>query len=87
MFAKSCGFDNIPAIFLVKGSSELAPHVTFSINKCICYMHFPHGLKLAEVSPIHKKGDIQKIQNYRPVSILTSMSKVCEEILIEQMEP
>ena len=73
---KSCGFDNIPAIFLVKGSSELAPHVTFSINKCIRDMHFPHDLKLAEVSPIHKKGDIQKIQNYRPVSILTSMSKV-----------
>ena len=46
-------------------------------------MHFPHNLKLAQVSPIHKKGDIQKIQNYRPVSILTSMSKVYEEILME----
>ena len=50
-------------------------------------MHFPHDLKLAEVSPIHKKGDIQKIQNYQPVSILTSMSKVYEEILMEQMKP
>ena len=42
---------------------------------------FPHELKPAEVSPIFKKNDDLDKENYRPVSILSHVSKVFERIM------
>jgi hypothetical protein len=39
----------------------------------------PYRLKHSEVKPLLKKGDKQNISNYRPISILTSFSKVLEK--------
>ena len=41
---------------------------------------------LADVSPIFKKEDSFKKENYRPVSILPHMSKVFERILYKQID-
>ena len=46
---------------------------------------FPCNLKYAEAIPISKKGDTFNKPNYIPVSILPSISKIFEEILIDQM--
>ena len=40
---------------------------------------FPSGMKLVNVTPVHKKG------NYRPVSILPDLSKVFERCLHKQI--
>ncbi|XP_065665397.1 uncharacterized protein LOC136086832 [Hydra vulgaris] len=45
-----------------------------SFNKSI----FPDLLKLARVVPIFKDGDISKLSNYRPISILPCFSKILE---------
>jgi hypothetical protein len=37
---------------------------------------FPDSLKVAQVTPIHKKNDPQNKSNYRPVSVLPIFSKV-----------
>ena len=42
-------------------------------------------MKLAEISPMYKKNDNLDKQNYRSVNILTTMSKVFEYILSDQM--
>ena len=42
-------------------------------------------LKIAKVSPIFKKGDASSFNNYRPVSVLPSVSKVFEKILYNQI--
>ena len=39
---------------------------------------FPTRLKFAEVTPIFKKGDKNATFNYRPISLLTSFSKIFE---------
>ena len=44
-------------------------------------------MKHAEVSPIYKKENTLMKGNYRPISILTSFSKIYESILNEQMIP
>ena len=37
------------------------------------------------MSPVFKKGDLQSIKNYRPVSVLPNVSKVFERIMLKQI--
>ena len=46
---------------------------------------FPNNFKYAEVRPVFKKGDALDVQNYRPISVLISCSKVVEAIMCDQM--
>ena len=48
---------------------------------------FPTRCKEAEVSPVYKKGDALLKSNYRPVSILTNISKVFEKLMDAQFQP
>ena len=47
---------------------------------------FPDELKLAEFSPIFKKNDDLDKENYRPVSVLSHVSKVFEKIIYMQID-
>ena len=40
--------------------------------------NFSKNLKLADITPVYKKKDPTLVENYRPVSVLTSVSKVFE---------
>ena len=82
---KSCGFDLIPAKFLRLGANVICKSLTPIINESLESAVFPTTLKQAEVSPIFKKGDPLLKGNYRPVSILTSISKIFEKIIHEQL--
>ena len=42
---------------------------------------FPSYWKIANIVPIHKKDGRQQIKNYRPVSLLSNISKVMERIV------
>ena len=46
---------------------------------------FPDKLKLAKVIPIFKKDDDMLFNNYRPISILPTISKVFERVIYEQL--
>ena len=46
---------------------------------------FPSDLKYANVSPLFKKGDSTNKENYRPISILPSISKIFERLIFQQM--
>ena len=52
---------------------------------CIEEGKFPEHLKQAHGIPIFKKGDNEDPDNYRPISITSSLAKVFEQILREQM--
>jgi len=84
---KATGFDQIPAKALKMSKTIITKPLTSLINKAINSQTFPEQLKCAEVSPIYKKEDSLMRGNYRPVSILTSISKIYESILHEQMIP
>ena len=55
------------------------------VNKCIDTCTFPNVLKLADVVPIFKKIDMFNMMNYRPISILSCISKIFEKLLISQL--
>ena len=46
---------------------------------------FPEELKCAEVVPVFKKGDHMDKVNYRPISLLSSVSKIYERLIYEQL--
>ena len=48
--------------------------------------YYIDNLKFAEVSPVFKKKDYLDKENYRPVSVLSHVSKVFERIMYQQIE-
>jgi hypothetical protein len=46
---------------------------------------FPDRLKYAIVKPIHKKGDKTDVSNYRPISLLTTFSKIFEQVMYRRL--
>ena len=55
------------------------------INNCILNGIFPSNLKHADITPIFKKLERLLNINYRPVSILPTLSKIYEKIFYQQM--
>ena len=47
--------------------------------------YLPIQLKTAKVVPIFKSGDKHSFTNYRPISLLSSLSKLIEKIMAKQM--
>ena len=82
---KATGFDNISSIFLKSGATYLAPHLAHYINTSIEQCQFPDVMKIAEVSPIFKKENDLLKGNFRPVSVLTALSKVFERVYANQL--
>lgn len=46
---------------------------------------FPRSLKIAVVKPLYKKGNRDNLDNYRPISLLTSFSKLLKKILVGRL--
>ena len=63
----------------------LAPVLTQLINLMIEQSEFPNCLKVARVIPLFKKGSKTNPANYRPISILSVISKIAEKIMAKQM--
>ena len=69
-----------------KNNFELLGPVILEIcNKSLRDCVFPSQLKTAKVIPLFKKGSRSHINNYRPVSILTSFSKILEKVVYSQL--
>ena len=70
---------------MVENCDIISPFVTNIINDCKCKSDFPSALKLADVTPTHKKDERVIKGNYRPVSILPPVSKVFERNMYDQI--
>jgi hypothetical protein len=82
---KATGTDGLPPQIVKMASPSIAGPLTSIVNKTISTSAFPSLLKSAEILPIHKKNDKLDKSNYRPVSILPSVSKIYEGILNDQI--
>ena len=56
-----------------------------SINALFKSSMFPNSLKLADVTPLHKKDRKELKEDYRSVSILPTLSKMFERIMFAQI--
>ena len=82
---KATGVDQIPPTILKAGAEVLSGPVSSIFNKGVSQNQFPDRLKVAQVSPIFKKDDPYIKKNYRPVSVLTTHSKIFERIMFDQL--
>lgn len=83
---KSTGIDNIPVKFLKDGAKFVTNPITFIINLSISSSTIPDDLKFARVRPLFKKNSRLDVGNYRPVSILSVISKILERAVYIQVE-
>ena len=76
---KGAGLDGLAPKFLKEGAPQLAPVVTHIVNLSIVTKTVPGELKCAKIIPLYKKESRLEVGNYRPVSILSCMSKILEK--------
>ena len=81
---KSCGMDGISNEILKCCSLIIERHLARAFNKCIDGV-FPDIFKTAKVVPLFKKREKKDPANYRPNSLLSSLSKVFGNILRNRM--
>ena len=77
----AAGYDELPASIFKKVSDIYIKPLTYFINMSIREGIVPEEFKLAKVIPIYEGEDDQIIQNYRPISVLPFLSKICEKII------
>ena len=78
-----CG---IPGKFLHMISQPVSKSLSKLLNNLFEMGHFPNIWKLAHVTPIYKRsGQKNEKSNYRPISILPTLSKVCESVIHERL--
>jgi len=79
------GYDEIPTKLLKLSFPFILSPLTHICDKSLSLGIFPDRLKYSEIKPLFKKGDKHNISNYRPISILTSFSKVLENAVYIQL--
>ena len=77
----SCGHDGISSKLLKNVSQVIAVPLSIIINKSIETGVVPRSMKLAKVIPIYKAKDKTLMENYRPISLLPTISKVLEKVV------
>ena len=82
---KAAGLDKIPHKLLKDSAVVLTPFLNIIFNLSLSEGEFPSDWKNAKVSPIFKSGDKEECGNYRPISVLSAISKIFEKIVFEQV--
>ena len=82
---KSCGHDNISTSFLKQAKTQLKIPISLLVNKSLANGHVPNNLKMAKVVPIYKNKNPELYSNYRPISLLPSISKIIEKIVHKRL--
>lgn len=82
-------FSNSTSLDHNKISNKILKHVINSVSVILSHLFnismssgvFPNCFKIARVVPIHKSNSVHNVENYRPISILSSVSKILEKIV------
>ena len=82
---KPTTFNNIPTKILAENADILSPFITNIYNDSKGKSEFPKSLKEADITPCHKRHDRTIDDNYRPISILPSISKVFERNIFDPL--
>ena len=82
----SSGYNRISTKLIKISSPYISSPLTHVCKKSLTSGIFPDCLKYAVVKPLFKKGDKSKTSNYRPIYLLSSISKVLEKVIYNQLQ-
>ena len=82
---KSPGIDEIDVNVIKEIFDIIKPILQHIFNLSILEGKFPDELKIAKVTPVFKAGDKTDPGNYRPISVLSCLSKILEKIMYNRL--
>lgn len=83
---KASGIDGISNKMLLELPRIALRIILFIFNAIIRLEHFPPEWKVSQITMIPKPGkDHTKVESYRPISLLSNLSKLFERILVNKL--
>ena len=82
---KALGHDKISIRMLKICGSSIYKPLEMVFKRCTETGVFPSEWKRANIFPIHKKGDKQTLEKYRPVPLLPICVKILERLMFNKM--
>ena len=77
----SSGHDNLSNRLLKQLADSILEPLTTIFNKSLNEGVFPQGMKEADVIPLFKAKEHYLVTNYRPISLLLTVSKLLEKVV------
>ena len=81
MNKQSSGFDKISNIILKKLQTSITTPLEIIFNKSLESGTFPQRMKIADIYPLFKNKERDLCTNYRPISLLITVSKLLEKLM------
>ena len=82
---KAHGHDGISVRMIKMCDESLVQPLSLIFRGCIDTGVYPDTWKKSNIVPVHKKGDKQIVNNYRPVSLLPICSKILEKMIFNSI--
>jgi len=82
---RGSGLDGINSKIYKMAVDALATPLVILFNRSLNEGIFPNSLKTSIVVPVYKGGDPTELNNYRPISILQTLSKIFEKIVAKRL--
>ena len=82
---RSSGHDNISNLLLKALVKQKSPILEVLFNESLLTGQFPDKMKIADVVPLYKSKEHDIVDNYRPISLLFTISKVLERIVYRRV--
>ena len=83
--SKAAGSDGISGQMLLICDNSVILPLKIIFSNIMATSTYPDLWKLANVTPVFKKGDKQLIKNYRPISLLPICGKILEKIIFNNL--
>ena len=84
--SKSCAIDGLDSYSLQVSAEYISGPLHHLITLSMMQQKFPSAWKYSKIIPLHKKASRLDRQNYRPVAILSPLSKIVEKIVFQQID-
>ena len=82
---KSQDMDGLSMFFIKQIADQISSPLKHVLSLSIALGEIPHQMKIAKIVPIYKSGDSSDMNNYRPISLLSTFSKILEKIVAQRL--